>query len=356
VGEARRTGDVRDISRLAYGFIGSKALFSALHLDLFTWLAEGPATVGDLSARLGVAEHRLSTLLSALAGLDLVDKQGDRWANGPASARYLVRGAPADFGDYYRLQIDGQLYPALAHLTAGLLGREQELAPGLSASGMADPAEADRFSRAQHAGSLGPAVLLSQRVDLTGRAHLLDVAGGTGAFAITLCLRHPLLRATIVDFPNVVTVGRRFVEQAGLADRIDFVAGDARNCPWPQADVVLMSYLLSAVPGADIPFLLAHARDVLDPNGLLLVHDFMLNDDRCGPDLAALWFLQYLAESIDTLSFTGADLTRQLSFLGFCDVEVGTLVSDITKLAVARAPTGDAGGELDGQPLVREGS
>jgi len=27
--------DVRDISRIAYGFMGSKALFSALNIDLF---------------------------------------------------------------------------------------------------------------------------------------------------------------------------------------------------------------------------------------------------------------------------------------------------------------------------------
>jgi hypothetical protein len=32
--------DVRDISRIAYGFIASKALFAALELDLFSRLLE----------------------------------------------------------------------------------------------------------------------------------------------------------------------------------------------------------------------------------------------------------------------------------------------------------------------------
>ena len=37
---------------------------------------------------------------------------------------------------------------------------------------------------------------------------------------------------------------------------------------------------------------LKRARDALTPGGRLLVHDFMLDDDRQSPALAALWFLQ----------------------------------------------------------------
>ena len=47
--------DVRAISRIAYGFIASKALFSALEIDLFGHL-EGPErTIAGLSEASGVA-------------------------------------------------------------------------------------------------------------------------------------------------------------------------------------------------------------------------------------------------------------------------------------------------------------
>ncbi len=45
--------DVRDISRLAYGFMASKALFVALDLDLFTQLAQGPR---ELVQRTGASD------------------------------------------------------------------------------------------------------------------------------------------------------------------------------------------------------------------------------------------------------------------------------------------------------------
>ena len=38
-----------------------------------------------------------------------------------------------------------------------------------------DPEEADAFTRAQHAGSMGPAVMLARSFDMANARHLLDV-------------------------------------------------------------------------------------------------------------------------------------------------------------------------------------
>jgi len=335
---AKPIEDVREISRIAYGFMASKALFAALHLDVFSRLDARPQTAAELAADAGVAEARMQTLLSALAGLGLIVAQDERWINAPASARYLVTGSRAGFSEYYRAQIDEQVYPLLTHLMNGLRGDDEHLAGVLHRDQMADAKEAEQFSRAQHAGSLGPAHVLARRVDLSNATRLLDVAGGSGAFTITLCARFPELRATILDFPNVITVARRYVAEAGLSDRVEFLSGNALDLDWPSADVVLMSYLLSAVPGADIGTLLARAHDALSPGGRFLVHDFMLDDDRQGPDLAALWFLQYLALSTDTVSFSQAEITDQLHEIGLAEIVGEPLIPSVTRLVSAVRP------------------
>ena len=69
-----------------------------------------------------------------------------------------------------------------------------------------------------------------------------------------------------------------------------------------------MSYLLSAVREGDIPALLASAYRSLRPGGLLIVHDFMLDEDEQGPALAAQWFLLNLALQPDAGSFSAATL------------------------------------------------
>lgn len=331
--------DVREISRIAYGFIGSKALFSALNFDLFGRLAAGAVTFEELAQQSGIAPNRLRTMLAALTALGLVVRDGDGYRNAPASERYLVRGAPAYFGDYYRFQIDRQLYPALLHLDAGIAGDAEHLAFDSFAGLTGDAAEADAFTRAQHSGSIGPALTLARSFDLQGARTLLDVAGGSGAFSIVLCQRYPGLKATVLDFPNVIDVAQRFVKEARLQDRIGFLRGDAVETAWPDGqDVVLMSYLLSAVAESSFPLLFNKAWNSLRPGGLLLIHDFMLHDDETGPSAAALFFLQYLSYRVDGISFSAADLAPQLERAGFAGVSHEVLIPGITKVVACRKP------------------
>jgi hypothetical protein len=104
-----------------------------------------------------VAVPRLKTLLVTLTSLGLIVRDDAGFHNSPAAGRYLARGARAYFGDYYRLQIDRQMYPSLEHLDAGLAGSPSQLGFD-SLGGISDPVEAEAFSLAQHAGSLGPAL------------------------------------------------------------------------------------------------------------------------------------------------------------------------------------------------------
>jgi len=101
-----------------------------------------------------------------------------------------------------------------------------------------------------------------------------------------------------------------------------------------------MSYLLSAVAEASIPLLFHKAWDALRPGGLLLIHDFMLDDNETGPALAALWFLQYLSGRIDGISFSAATLTAQLLDQGFERVSDQIVIPEITKLVVCTKPRG----------------
>jgi len=326
--------DRRELSQLAYGFMASKALFVALGIDLFTHLAPGARTPAELSAATGIPDNRLQTLLHALAGVGLLVISDGRYANAPAAQRHLVRGAPGDFGDYFRLQVAQQVYPALLHLDAGLAGTGTAFDSWTGL--LADPVEARTFTEAQHTGSLGSARTLAGRLPLPGVRTLLDVGGGSGAFSIAFCERNPSLRATILDLPAVVDVAQEYRERAGMSDHIALLAADAVRDPWPaDQDVVLMSYLLSALGDNEIDVVLAKAHASLAPGGLLVVHDFMLHDDRPGPAPAALWFLQYIAFRPDAVSFSGATLAGRLRAHGFEPTGCDVLIPEITKVILS---------------------
>lgn len=328
-----------EISDIAFGFMGSKALFAALHFGVFTHLAEGPMTAEELGAASGLPAERARTLLTALASLSLVAVEDGRFENSPAAEAFLVKGAKYDFGDYLRLQVDRQMYGLLDQIEPALANRLPDEATGSYADWFSDPDEARLYSESQHAGSLGPARGLAKIVDLRKAKTLLDVGGGTGAYAITLCQAYPELTATVVDFPNVAALGRDYVAEAGLTDRITFVDGDALKTEWPGSqDAILMSYLFSGVPGEAHKGLIARAFDTLTPGGHYLLHDFVVAAERDGPKLAALWQLQHTAFTPTARSLDDVWLKDALVSAGFEDVEVRPMIPGLTMLAMGRKP------------------
>ncbi|MBN7784081.1 methyltransferase domain-containing protein [Ponticoccus gilvus] len=327
------------VSDIAFGFMGSKALFAALEVGVFTELSRQPSTAAQLAERTAVDADRAETLLTALAGLGLVVGEAGTYSNAPAAEAFLVKGAKHDFGDYLRLQVGRQMYGLLDQIDHALTDRLPEDATGSYAEWFSDPEQARLYSRSQHAGSLGPARQVLRRVDLSGARRLLDLGGGTGAFAITLCADNPGLTATIVDFPNVAALGRDYLAEAGLSDRITYVEGNALDCDWPgDQDVVLMSYLFSGVPGEAHAGLLRQAFESLAPGGRLLLHDFVVRADRSGPKLAALWQLQHTAFTPRARSLDAGWLAEALAGAGFTGVEIDDLIPEMTMLATAHKP------------------
>tara|TARA_R110000772_G_scaffold49123_6_gene112840 strand:+ start:153378 stop:154400 length:1023 start_codon:yes stop_codon:yes gene_type:complete len=338
--DGRLVETAEDVSQLAFGFMASKALFAALHVDVFTVLADGPKTSADIAKKTGIPTNRITTLMTALTSVGLVDRSDDEvYTNSPGAEAFLARGAKYDFGDYLRYQIDRQMYPFLQQLNEVMDGSLDPDAVDSYQHWMADPKQAAIYSEAQHAGSLGPGKTLARLVDLKGAKTLLDVAGGTGAMTIRLLEANPEMTSTIIDFPNVSELGWRFITEAGMVDRVRYIPGNALEIAWPtEQDAILMSYLFSGIPGGELPRMVSDAFASLAPGGRFMVHDFMVDDDRQGPPMAALWQLQHMAFTPEARSVTPGWLTARMAEVGFEGIREHEMVPGLTRLVVGTKP------------------
>lgn len=328
-----------ELSMVAFGFMASKALFAGLHIDLFTKLSGGPKTIDEISAETKVPRNRVMTLVTALSSIGALGFSDGKVTNSPAAEQFLVQGAKYDFGDYLRYQIDKQMYPFLQQLNEVVDGSLDADAIDSYAHWMSDSEQALLYSESQHSGSLGPGRTLARKVDLSKAKTLLDVGGGTGAMTISLCKAYPELQATVIDFPNVAEIGWKFISEADLVNRVRYIPGNAIECEWPtEQSAILMSYLLSGVPGQRIADLIKSAWTSLEPGGVLMIHDFMVDADRRGPTLAALWQLQHMAFTPDAQSLSLGWLDQQLREVGFEIAERGELIPGMTKLIVGKKP------------------
>src|SRR5207245_9382471 len=96
-------GEGHALHALGLGFMAARTLHVALELRLFTYLAVGAQTLGQVAQVLGLAERAAGRLLYACAALGLVQATGEVFRNTPLTQKYLVEGRPTFIGSYLQM-------------------------------------------------------------------------------------------------------------------------------------------------------------------------------------------------------------------------------------------------------------
>ena len=134
-------------------------------------------------------------------------------------------------------------------------------------------------------------------------------------------------------------VAKRYVADAGLQERITHLPGNALGTDWPRDhEVILMSYLWSAVRGTEIEALSKRAYDALPPGGMVLIHDFMVDNELKGPPTAAFHLLILALDNPEMVSLTPSFVAKRMSDVGFQNVTGDTLIPGITSLVIGYKP------------------
>ncbi len=309
------------LMQLSIAFWAFKALAAAHELDLFTRLSGSAGlTSTELAKCLAIDERPAEMLLTACAALGLLDVAQGRYRNSALAEAFLVRSKPYYFGGWVQM-LDKRLYPAWGRLSEAICtNRPTTWDPGKQKSLFEgeDPAMLTLFWEAMHAISTLSARSLGNAADLSPFQHLLDVGGGSGAYAIELCRRYPHLKATVYDLPFVAEIAAGKVQEAGLDDRIETVGGDFFTDPsFPtDHDVILLSMILHDWSEEKNRAILHKCFEALPRGGAVIISELLVYDDKTGPAPAALMSLNMLIET-EGRNYTPAEYGRWLGEVGF---------------------------------------
>ena len=270
---------------IALSFKKTCAMLGAIELELFSHIAGGAGTAEELGRAMGIEAEKADRLLTVCKAMDLVREVDGRHVNMSDVERYLVKDSRTYFGDYltYIARRDYPDYDNIAeNLTAPSDGDGGDERSYLNA--LADPDEARRFTVAGYEASIGLGHKLAREYDFSRFARWLDVAGGSGCYAIPACERNGELRVTIMDQPNVIVIAQEFIAKHGLEARIDTMAGNFLETPFPGGHD-LASYItpLQGYMPDEIIAVLRRTQEALKPGGEMLIIDYMLEDDKTGP-------------------------------------------------------------------------
>ena len=293
------------------------ALHAGVKLDLFTALSETPATAVALATRLGLDERGLGMLLDALAALELLNKEGENYHATPFASQFLSLNSTGYLG--HIIQHHHHLVESWARLDEAVRSGEPSRR---RVSHEADEIERESFLL----GMFNLAMLLApqvvKQIDLAKRKHLLDLGGGPGTYAIHFCQENPGLQATIFDLPTTRSIAEKTIRQFDLQERINFVAGDFQEDPLTGSyDAAWLSHVLHGEGASGCANMLQKTADALEPGGLLLVQEFILNDSRDGPLFPALFSLNMLIGTPQGQAYSEGEIKSLLEAAGLEKVE-----------------------------------
>jgi hypothetical protein len=163
------------------------------------------------------------------------------------------------------------------------------------------------------------APMLVPKVDLSGRRHLLG--GGPGTYAIHFCMNNPRLKATVYDLPTTRPFAEKTIAKFNLQDRIDFKDVDYIEEEIKGIyDVVWLSHILHGEGPDDCRKIIGKSVSVLEPGGMILVHDFILNNSMDGPLFPALFSLNMLLGTPLGRSYSEKQIEDMLSDAGVGEI------------------------------------
>jgi cyclopropane fatty-acyl-phospholipid synthase-like methyltransferase len=180
-----------------------------------------------------------------------------------------------------------------------------------------------------HYRGVAQAKLLAQKISMQGRKKLLDVAGGPGTFSIMMCLKHKGLRAVVLDLPQTLRITREIIESFHIADRVTTQEGNYLSDKnfGHGYDAVLLSSMFNQESPSVIKDILTKSCAALNPGGLIIVQEQLLNDGKTGPALAALIGVNQLLHTPGGAAYSGQEMAQWMEDVGFAKVQRVTMPS-----------------------------
>jgi len=294
------------------------ALKTAIELDVFRAVGEGPGDVASIARHCAASERGIRILCDFLTIHGVLLKQDGRYWHTPMSAAFLDPRSSASLASIAQFLSNKGMMEAYDHLTE-IVRSGRTVLPG---DGSVEP---DNPVWVQFAETMAPmmapvadplaAIVLEGR---TGPVRVLDIAAGHGLFGIAIAKQNPQARVTGLDWAAVLQVALKNAGKAGVQDRYEMLPGSAFDVEFGGPyDAILLTNFLHHFDHATCVSLLKKVHAALLPGGCAATLEFVPNEDRVSPPMPAAFAMTMLTSTASGDAYTLAELTAMHEEAGF---------------------------------------
>ena len=312
----------------------SAALRAGVELGVFDALGHGPATAAELASRAGVAQRGMRILCDFLTVHGLVAKTDGLYSHTPTSAVFLDSRSPASMAPTLPFLMNEKIMRASDLLTETIRQNRTALQEPLAGD---EVREWVTFARAMQPMMASAAEFIAG-VIMSGETpkRILDIAASHGLFGIAVGRAAPGCEIVAQDFPSVLEVAAGNAHAAGVP--IKLLPGSAFTVELgSDYDAIIVTNFFHHFPVEDNINLMKRFRAALRPGGRMLTLEFVPNDDRISPPVAASFSLMMLANTPAGDAYTMAEYGSMLDAAGFAAREIMDVPMSPHRLIVAWA-------------------
>ena len=294
----------------------SAALMAAAKLGVFAALADAPLAPPQVADRIAAPADAVARLLSALAALDYVAVDGDKFALNDFSRSFLRDGA----GGMLRLAWKEHLFYMLWSRLDEAVSTGNALLPSFRDRVARDFPSVENFLLALNdlAQMAVPGVIATGA--FSGAATILDLGGGGGGYAAELARALPSARVTLADLPEILPIARSHMDRKGIGDGVELVSADflkdGCGLAGRQFDCVFLSHVLHDFDAPTAASIVQRAARFVRSGGRLVILDVLVPDGGQKNPVEALFDLMMLVEVPGGRSHRIADVTGWMESAG----------------------------------------
>lgn len=317
-------------------FQQTEALKGAVELELFTHIADGASTVPDIAARAHASDRGVRILCDYLTIQGFLHKHDGRYSNSATAEVFLNKRSPAYIGSMATFLAHPRLMECF-HDMAGSVRKGGTVSHGTLAP--EDPVWVE-FARAMAPFMATTAEVVAKIVALPATAQkVLDISAGHGLYGLMVAKANLSAQIYASDWANVLEVARENAAKFGLAERFHTIPGSAFDSDLGSGyDLVLVpNFLHHFDPPTCVKFLRKLCA-AMKPKATLAIVEFVPNEDRISPPMAAAFSIQMLGGTEAGDAYTFREFSQMLSEAGFTDIQQQPLAPTPQTLVSGIAP------------------
>jgi len=295
------------ISAFINHFQKSRIILTAFELDIFTIIGNAGMSSSEVAKAVGSDQRATDRLLNAVCVTGFLSKKDGKFYNTPESLKFFNKESP----DYMAgLGHSISLWDTWTFLTKSVM---KGCAAHQRPENINDRESKwlEHFIEAMHYRASRQAPQIISKINLENVRRVLDLGGGSGAFAFAFVKAGKDITATIFDLPNVTPLTMKYILQEGMQDKVNTADGDYNTDTLPKGyDIIFLSAVVHINSFEGNVNLIRKCAASLNPGGQVIIQDQVMNDDRISPPNGALFALNMLVGTKEGDTYTENEMCQ----------------------------------------------